>query len=65
MSEVNIMEKYHAVCDTDDEMRDLLAIIRGVNNEIIAEPSGYGDRIYIAIVCTPDEYAEIARRWLI
>ena len=57
-------EKYHATCDTEDEKYDLFAIIRGVNPEIKFEPSGYGDGYYIAIECTPDEYAEIGRRWL-
>ena len=58
-------KSYHAICESEDEKYELLAIIRGVNNEIIAEPSGYGNSYYIAIECTPEEYAEIAHRWLI
>lgn len=58
------VQNYHATCDTEGEKYELLAIIRGVNDEIIAEPSGYGDGYYIAIVCTPAEFAEIGRRWL-
>ncbi len=56
--------RYNATCNTEAEKYDLLAIARAVNPEIRPEPSGYGDGYYIVIECTPDEYSEIARRWL-
>ena len=60
----NNTQKYHATCGTESEKYELLAIIRGVNPDIKFEPSGCGDGYYIAIECTPDEYMEIAKRWL-
>ena len=57
-------KQYYATCETTDDKRELLAIIRGVNNTIVAEPSGCGDGYYITFKCTKLEYVEIMLRWI-
>lgn len=50
--------KYHIVCEKADKA-EIMENLRKCGT--IGEPSGYGDKIYIAIECTEEQAVEYER----